>query len=250
MLDFDIPKPKVEFYTMIPPLTEDLEPRSGRADMISTLKRVKVPNFKETSIKNCPGIIQYGMQGFVLRAWQDILVEATADGVAARWETPLLMEHVVDPRVTQPSLRAAEEVVFMKQNAFYDHFPRDNTLKMVMKINTPWFVKLPRGYSALILPVWYDNEQRFETIPGILDTDYFEKINVQLYWRALGRTEIIQAGTPLCKILPIQLEDWDSEIRCINATDLRKYDLYSVHHNNKFAKPWAFFRNFMDKIRG
>jgi len=210
-----------------------------------------------SDIRQCPGIVQYLQRGYIIKSWQDINIETDESGDTFTWESStsryeILNNHQYEtsPHLNEKSISPEVEIELTSfpQSQFFDFFPRKNTLKCVIKINTPWFVKLPKGYGALILPVFHDNEERFTTIPGILLTDYLEKINIQLYWHNLGRenASVIKAGTPLAKIIPIKLEDWDLEVRKMNLFDMKKLNVFRVAHELNFKKTWKACTNYMD----
>lgn len=254
MFDWFKKKNKVEFYTFMPELLQSdaLLPGPAKEDLISIMKKSK--NFqvqksavREVNIKYCPGIIQYMKNGYVVRAWQDILIEADKEGDNFFWECPSSRKRSMNFDLPKDVNDGEKDIGAFERTVFYDFFPRKNTLKNVLKINTPWYVKLPPGYAALIVPVWYDNEERFSTIPGILETDYLEKLNIQIYWHVLGTREIIEAGTPLAKIIPIKLEDWSHEVRAINRKDVEKLSTFQVLYTSTFNNKWVNYKNKLKK---
>jgi hypothetical protein len=264
---------KIEFYTAFNTLLEieDVLPSTGASILKTVMKKVKVAvdsrptNDKSTSarrakggdIRQCPGIVQYMKRGYIIKAWHDIHIKTDESGDSFTWESStsryeILTNHQYEKNSNVDSdvisAQVEKEASSFSQNIFFDFFPRKNTLKQVIKINTPWFVKLPKGYGALILPIFYDNEERFTTIPGIIPTDYLEKLNVQLYWHNLGseNSSVIKAGTPLAKIIPIKLEDWDLEVREINLNDTKKLNVFRLAHDMTFARTWNACTNYMD----
>lgn len=254
MFNFFKKKKKIEFYTSMPELLEasSVLPGPAREDLISIMKKsknysVKTSSLKEVNIKNCPGIIQYMKNGYVVRAWQDILIESTSDGESFFYETPTSRKVSRISDLPRDILEGEPEIANFEEEVFFDYFPRKNTLKQVLKINTPWYVKLPPGYGALVLPVWYDNEERFSTIPGILETDYLEKLNIQVYWHALGTQEIIKAGTPLAKIIPIKLDSWDLEVRAMNKYDYKKLSVFGTIYRSSFFDKWNNYKAKINK---
>jgi hypothetical protein len=223
-------KKLIEFYTNVPFAMERFAPDNGKKDLAEILKKVKPfkKEHREVNIRKCPGIIDYCKTGYIIRAWQDILVDAYEDGEYFEWKTPLNAGHFLSKNSSGGL--SYKDIIHFEREVFFDYFPRPNTLKMVLKINTPWFVKVPKGYKVLFLPVWYDNETRFSVIPGVLDPTMNSEINVQMYWHALGRQEIIKAGTPLVKVIPIKDETFDFVAREITPEEdyqvrLHNYDL-------------------------
>jgi len=263
---------KIEFYTAFNTLLEieDVLPSTGASILKNVMKKVKVAvdsrptndkslRSKGGDIRQCPGIVQYMQRGYIIKAWQDIYIKANESGDDFTWEAATSRYEILTSHQYEKSshvnsdvisAQVEKEVSHFPQNNFFDFFPRKNTLKCVIKINTPWFVKLPKGYGALILPVFYDNEERFTTIPGILLTDYIEKLNVQLYWHNLGseNSSVIKAGTPLAKIIPIKLEDWDIEVRKMNLNDNKKVNVFRLAHEISFTRTWKACTNYMDSF--
>ena len=222
-------KPVFEFYTSNIAALTDHPVRTGVKEIQSVFKRIKTD---EISIKKCPGIVEYSRHGYIISAWQDIEITVDEAGENYVWRTPLnTYDFSLDAPIKGATL---PEVFLMKREAFYDHFPRENTFKSVIKINTPWSVKMPKGYALLFAPVWYDNETRFEVIPGILNDPDNNYIHVQIYWHVIGRTEIIKAGTPLVKLIPVPDEIFKYESRQATKEEAIDYKLKIYRTNNSF----------------
>ena len=261
---------KIEFYTAFNTLLEieAVCPSTGTDMLKNIMKKVKSSvdsrptnnksmRYTGGDIRQCPGIVQYMQHGYIIKSWHDIHIKTDESGDSFTWEAStsrheILTNHQYEKNSNVHSdvigATVEKEVSHFPQNNFFDFFPRKNTLKCVIKINTPWFAKLPKGYGALILPLFYDNEERFTTIPGIIPTDYLEKINVQLYWHNLGpeNSTIIKAGTPLAKIIPIKLEDWDLEVRKMNLSDTQKLNVFRLSRGITFTRTWKACTNYMD----
>ena len=221
-------KPKVQFYTNNPMALEFYPPMPSGKFMSQSLKNIKINH--HLNIKKCPGIIDYGRLGYVITSWQDIRINADEDGNYVAWEMPLnVNDYVVKDQFDGMKL---SEISFFEKEIFYNHFPRKNTVKGILKINTPWMIKVPKNYRAMLLPVWYDNEERFSVIPGILDNEISNVVAVQIYWHELGKEEIIKAGTPLVKIILIEKEEVEMEFRLSTKKERFNYHkmLFSKHN--------------------
>jgi hypothetical protein len=75
----------------------------------------------------------------------------------------------------------------------------------------------------LVLPVQYNNEDRFYAATGILDPRFSNTVNIQLFWKRLNSRELVRAGTPLCQFIPVRRSDLDLyeyDIRIEDADDL------------------------------
>ena len=75
-----------------------------------------------------------------------------------------------------------------------------------------------------MMPVHYNNEDRFFSATGILDSRYGYNINIQLFWKKQHGETLVKAGTPLCHIIPMKREylsvgEYDVTIDEADSTD-------------------------------
>jgi hypothetical protein len=232
-------KPKIEFYPIIPQLIETHPPENGRKNIKNIFKNIKPTKINEDldysselSIKNCPAVIDYYKYGYVVKLWQDIRIKTSADGEYYEWNSAtntnvFLSEHFKE------NTNFNREVFHFPKDMYSPYFPRKNTLKYLLQIPTRWCIKLPKDYGALFLPVWYDNEDRFTVIPGLLSAGTVEEINVIIQWNKLGTEEILKAGTPLVKIVPFKIEKDNVIVRQVTKQDaftFRKFNLLTGNH--------------------
>jgi hypothetical protein len=91
-------------------------------------------------------------------------------------------------------------------------FVEQNKNQPFLKIFNPWSIKTPSGYSCLFLPPLNNKDDRFEIIPGIVDTDsfisevHFPCIFNGYKYESLETT--IKAGTPYVQVIPFKKESW------------------------------------------
>lgn len=232
-------KPKIEFYPIIPQLMDTHPPDNGMKDLTSIFKKFKpvrinpeLQHSTKVTAKNCPAVIEYCKYGYVFRAWQDIKITTSADGENYNWQTPtntnvFLSEH------WRENTNFEKEVFHFLKDTSYPYFHKEGSLKYLLQIPTRWCIKLPKDYGALFLPVWYDNEQRFSIVPGLLPAETVEEINIVIQWHKLGTEEIIKAGTPLVRIIPFKMEKDNVIIRQATKQDaytFRKFNLLKGNH--------------------
>lgn len=223
-------KPKIIFYSKVPFLTVANTPIETKKEFSEIIKKVMPVfgkyNTHSQSIKKCPGIIEYGKAGYILRAWQDIAITTCSSGDTFEWEMDDLNYFFNGDKIGK------DVITWFPQELYFNHFPRKNTLKPTLKINTPWYVSLPKGYKLLYAPVWYDNEERFTVVPGILDPDLNDNLKVIIYWHSLGKTEVIKAGTPLVRLIPIKIEKWKAYVKEASDDIIKKSDSKIIKHYN------------------
>jgi hypothetical protein len=97
----------------------------------------------------------------------------------------------------------------------------------VFKIVYPFTMRTPKGYSCLILPPLNNKDDRFEILPGIVDTDIFEMetnfpfvINGDKYVK-LETT--IKKGTVFAQVIPFKRESWKMKIIAKNKPVSNSY---------------------------
>lgn len=81
--------------------------------------------------------------------------------------------------------------------------------KPPMKFLNPWYIKIPKGYSALFCPPLNRADPRFTCISGLVDDTYMgtgniEMINFPFTFNQPNFTGIIKATTPLVQMILIK----------------------------------------------
>lgn len=85
------------------------------------------------------------------------------------------------------------------------------------KIMNPYTIKTPPGYSCLFVSPLNNNDDRFEIIAGIVDTDVYNgEVNFPLTingdkYPSLETT--IERGTPIVQVIPFKRENWKIKYR-------------------------------------
>lgn len=213
----------IKFYSFIPEYTKNFPIRKislGDYNWISRLKEDFILNTQqENHTAKCPGIMLMCKTGWVQTAYQDIEIETFGDGVDFNWKTEIDQSKI-------------SEIGHILNNYVHYHTPDqfdkfkplpNNTLKTILKINSPWFVEIPKGYSLLRLPVPYQDSDQFSVPSGILNYNNF--LNVQLYWHCLKGKNTIKKGTPLCQLILIKNHELNYEIK--NFENLQQfYNMY------------------------
>ena len=172
--------------------------RSARDDFVST------KHDRRTHVYKCSGIGELYKTGFVVRAWHDFYVDAD--------EREL--------KVTLPSSGLSDRAFDIQHGDTIAKFipRRPWSSKTILKLNTPWHVIAP--CKLLMLPVSYPDSHVFESCIGILDPAISTELNIQLFWNALGCRTQVNAGTPLCQLVPICDEAVELEVRNANPKDI------------------------------
>ena len=90
----------------------------------------------------------------------------------------------------------------------------------MLKINSPWVIKTPKGYSTLFLsPQYRDNE--IEILPAIVDTDvFYTPVNFPAVM--IKNKCWLEQGVPLVQVIPFKRESWTSSVHSWSYEKARK----------------------------
>tara|TARA_S200002703_G_scaffold75560_1_gene65207 strand:- start:556 stop:1272 length:717 start_codon:yes stop_codon:yes gene_type:complete len=109
-----------------------------------------------------------------------------------------------------------------------------------LKIMNPWTIRTPKGYSCLFLNVLNNNQNNFEIISGIVDTDiYRNKINFPIVFKKHTKENSysIKAGTPYVQVIPFKRDHWKMEVKKDSKPDIAIGFWSSFLHSYK-TKVW------------
>jgi hypothetical protein len=236
-------KPKVEFGYMIPnmdnimPIIKTSEYQHAwvaRArQQVVDLKRKNPDLFKEQFIHvaKCPAIKSVMQRGWIVRSWMDIMIETSNNGEDIKWTSAINQEEIL-PKRDVVGFHLPEQL-----SDFYENWP-DDASRLLIKVNTPFTVKLPRGYSMMLMPVAYADEKRFTAMTGLIESDLpISAINVQMRWHVKEGKELIRAGTPLAQLILIKDEDIEVTQTYKNYKDF-KFTNHLVY-GNRFSRMYS-----------
>lgn len=241
-------KPKLVFECLIPGV-EKVMPIIPAKDVkhawvrraIEHLKADKNnPEFymrRELYTAKCPGIFSLQRHGWVLRTWQDITIETFGDGERVEWAS------AIDQAKLNP--RLGDYIGFHPKHQFFrymDNWP-NNTVKTVIKIESPWRCKVPKGYYLMEMPVAYSDENRFTTLPGYFSHENgFAPLNVQLLWHVMEGKALIKAGTPIAQYVLVPKENFAMDIFTEGKTSAEH--VQDLLMQNKFIRNYGEIRRF------
>jgi hypothetical protein len=102
-----------------------------------------------------------------------------------------------------------------------EHYPAGKNVTYYPKVNNPWGIKTPKGYSCMFIPPMNNPNGFFSAIPGIVDTDtYTNPVNFPFIMDDPSFTGIIPAGTPVVQVIPFKRDNWESEVKEALAKDI------------------------------
>jgi hypothetical protein len=152
-----------------------------------------------TTVKKCMPVFDSLTSGYLIRTNQDIYVDQTENGPYFHWREDVSPLPGKLPLITQHSAFQAQEHPLNKYN---------NQLK----IDNPWLIKTPKGYSCLFIPPVH-RHKTIVILPGVVDTDsYYERIHFPFNFIEKGFEGMIPAGTPIAQVIPFKRESYKMEV--------------------------------------
>jgi hypothetical protein len=200
------------------------------AEYSKDYKEINANTLSKTTFTKCKGIRELYKTGWVVRAWQDIYVDANDDG-SFEWRT----------KVNQSAYNGVNEVSAHSPDTF-KHCPHLSKYVPILKIQTPWVMDIPKGYSALQLPVAYQDNPLFTGVEGIYNRNFgLMDLTIQLFWHGRG-PQMIKAGTPLAHFILIKNEKIECEVRVMNEEEVK------VSRLQRMLKNICFKPNYKDML--
>jgi hypothetical protein len=187
----------IRFYSLEPAVV-DLFPVVPASTLHRTwrepeVKKKKCPFSGLISSSNCPAITTFSSLGYVVVAPADFIITTNGDGINFNWQTNCIFTKGMNGYIANHD---EEQTVPILDDP-------NNTLRTIVKIETPWRVKASDDVVLLQTPVHYMNESRFSVATGILDPKFAHVVHVQMFWKVLEGETVIKAGTPLAQYIPM-----------------------------------------------
>jgi hypothetical protein len=242
---------KIEFYTLVdgielayPPIPISEVPmrwvKKTQENLRTKFKTDSNP--QSTGAHLCSGIRNLISIGYAITAWHDIEITTNGDGAQFTWYVPNTNAKHCNIHNEPISLFYPEEY------GEYAVLPPE-TLKSIIKIPTPWRVRMPKGWGLMMLPLHYADENRFTSLVGVLDPEISSVLNAVLYWHRLNEKTLIKAGTPLFYVVPVKLDDkLDVVIRTATEKEKKWEEVYQTVAGCSFKNGVAKVKGIYDKF--
>lgn len=218
-------KPSIRFFCLEPGVS-DLYPITRSASIKRKWMTESTQEF--VSSANCPGINKIVSSGWVMLAPADFIISTNGDKVHFEWLEPYRFTKVTPGMDAYIASHSKEQT-----EIFLDD---EETLKTVIKIETPWRVEGDDDILLLQMPVQYNNEDRFTAATGILDLRYAHLMNVQLFWKKLEGSTLVRAGTPLCQYIPVSRKALSTSSYNVLIETANQQDQIKEHEFNYASK--------------
>lgn len=246
-------KPKVVFECLIPgverlmPMVEAKTIKHGWAknaiaEFVADRKHPEFGMHKKVYTARCPGIFNLQRHGWVMRTWQDITIETFGDGCRFEWasaiDQKLLNEHVGNCVGFHEDIQLAN---------YRENWP-SNTLRTLLKIQSPWRCIVPKGYYLMEMPVAYSDENRFTTVSGYFSYEQGPaQMNPQFMWHVMNGKTLIKAGTPIAQYILVPKEKYDMEVRPLKEAN--EHEFFALMNENRFVKNYTETKRIYEEAK-
>lgn len=178
----------------------------------------------------CPGIFNLLRQGWVMRTYTDITIERIGDGF--EWTTPFKWD--------TPAIDFFHEENLVKH---FSDWPK-GSLRHVLKYNSGWRVNVPKEYYLLEMGIPYQDDSRFEVLPGVFDRNYgWAAMNPFFRWNGGDREKLlIPAGTPIAQYVLVPKDDPSFSCENYNPDKHRDVRVLDWIKQTKFVQDFSHWR--------
>lgn len=170
---------------------------------------------KLKTAKKCPSFVDVFNNGFVIPAPCDIYCRYNKE--TGEWYTETALAFAGRNQQDTFSLQISTHPTLQ----YLDHAP-DAPYEYVFKLDNLWSVITPKGYSIMQIPMLWHHNPLFEAAYGIVHTDQYHQLNIQMMMKKGIEEMEIKLGTPLCYVVPYKREEFTMSIE--------KYD--TAYHNS------------------
>jgi len=212
----------------------------------SLIKNKFVPSHNKNDVQHtskCPGIIKLKGKGFIVRNHSDI--KLTLKDNTYEWNTPTdwhkMSNNLCEDTITHHFQESLHD--------FMSDWPKD-TLPIILKINLPWYMRIPKGWEVMMIDPFYKDDYRFTVCPGIFEHELgLARLNVPVFWHSTSGEFLIKSGTPIAQLIPIKTETLDYSLT--NKTLDKKFNQdievlflkLKENFNTNYNKVRNFFRD-------
>jgi len=200
-IEFGYTDPVVAKYTPIKPMSEylpDWYKKLGKyPNWASKCPVERLLNKQHETIKACQPVYDYITSGYVIP-----------------WAYETMFKKIKgDDGINYLQYYSAYEQYIGNFEPY--QFPELNTA--FFKVNQPWTIKTPKGYSCLYFQSFYDFEKRYSILPAIVDTDKFH--NISLVGYMLQDEFKVMPNEPLICVMPFKRDEFKYELKQLKTDE-------------------------------
>jgi hypothetical protein len=181
------------------------------------------------TLKQCPPILDYMCGGYTIPLWSDLCVDFGPNHIDFAW---------IDVSVQNVAFHTEDQ---LKDSMFEKYMINGK----IFKLNSPWYIKVPKGYSCLFMSPWF-HESDIEIIPAIVDCDGWHSVHFPFVYKpeTFGDKNYL-AGMPLVQVIPFKREEWNSEVRAATPKEGEHLNFIQVYFANIYKRFFKSKKTFL-----
>jgi hypothetical protein len=161
------------------------------------------------SVRSCSGISDYLEYGITIPAWTTFRFKPNiSQGI---WE---ISADPFNPHIEFPM---ASGFHFAQTGSCPMTQSRKIEKMSYPKLLTPWRIQTAPGWSSLMLPILYEENDNYSVVASMVNTDYYQTANIVLNVKTDSEFTIKQ-GTPLVHLIPVQRKNDINKIEFIDES--------------------------------
>lgn len=148
------------------------------------------------TIKRCMPVLDYMTTGYVIRATYEVNIK----------------QYVDEKFFTGFDFKCRHTDNYIGKHPWHQAQVKfENKKHHYLKINQPWHITTPPGYSCMIFDPYYRFRKEYSIFPGVVDTD---KHNEPIGLVGVIKEEnfVIKPGDPLVVVFPFKRDDWQMKL--------------------------------------
>lgn len=153
------------------------------------------------TIKKCPALPDFFSSGYIIPMWQDYT------GI---FHNGKLIQH--DQNTYGYNF---PKWLLHPTTQFLDHVDiriGDRKPEAILKPCLPWQIITDKGWSVLVLPLFYNFNPNYTLMPGIVDTDINHQINLPHIIHSNQTNVTFKRGDPFAMIIPFKRNSYNYRI--------------------------------------
>ena len=183
---------------------------------------------KSRNVKQCPAFPDLFASGYILPMWADTTIFYDKD--SEQW-----------------SYRCGAEwakfgINIFTKDKFVDHVSytyKGLKATAIFQFNSPWIVKVPKGYSVFQLPLFYENDREYGALPGIFDGYISEQKQIEIAYFGDKKEIFIKKGTPLVQYIPYKRTKLNLNVREMTEEDSLRFATNELNRATMFKNWYA-----------
>ena len=230
---------------------KNIQPIPTKKSLPDWYKNIEKSTIRTLNLKSCMPFLDMISAGYLLPLPQDLYI---GHKILDKTVEPPRKTSVYKFAFSASNLLNERCVVYningqICQDHHVDQIGGENTFlakkngnNNIIKILNPWIIKTPPGYSCLFISPTYSENDYFNIISAIVDTDIFDlHINFPLIInndKYDTFEKIFKQGTPYVQIIPFKRDSWSHEIISKKENVKSKLGYFGALINRYKYKMW------------